>query len=116
MTGRSTSWTSIPFSVWSSDDGAERLPLPAVQHRRLRRVGARPLRGACPAVGVAHQLGKVGQGRAHGIRHLHPAADGLAHDQPEAVDEPAQRRGDVGVGRGDGRVLRSSGSSPSNAV
>ena len=34
-----------------------------------------------------------------------PCAHRLAHDEPEAVDEAAQRRGDVGVGGGDRRVL-----------
>ena len=55
MTGRSTSCTSMPLSVWSMTIGAERLALAAAQHRGLGGVGAGALGGARPAVGVAHQ-------------------------------------------------------------
>ena len=106
----------MPLSVWSTTMAPNDSPSRPCSTAASVGVGAGALGGPRPPVGVAHQLGELGQGRAHGIRHLGAAAGGLADDQAEAVDEPAQRRGDVGVGGGDRRVLGLRGRSPSKAV
>ena len=64
------------------------------------------LNGARAHVGRAHLVGEQGQRLEHPVRHPLPRGDREAALGAVAVDEAAQRRGDVRVRRGHGRMAQ----------
>ena len=87
------------------DDRVELVADPRAQQCRLDRVERLRLELVGLAVGRRHEVRQLRQCLAHPLRHLAPEAQRLARDEHEAIDQPAQRRGRVGVRRGD-RGLR----------
>ena len=102
----------MPLSVWSTTTAPN--DSPSRPCSTAASVASAQARSAARARRSESRISSArsGQCRAHGIRHVGAATGGLAHDETEAVDEAAQRRGDVGVGRGDRGVLGLAGHLP----
>ena len=99
------------------DHGREDLPLAAAQHPGLDGVDSGPLHFAGPPVGGRHEGRQLGQRRAQFGRRLGTGAQREADLGAEAVDQPPQRGGDVGVrGAATPLCIGCSGGAPSNGV
>ena len=117
-TGGSTSCTLPPVWLTSTTTASKISPTRCAQHRRLDDVGAGALQPAARWSDAAHDRGQIRQRRADPVRDRRPPRRSpRTPPADEAVDKPAQRRGDVGVGRSDGSVRRRRGAaSPANGV
>jgi hypothetical protein len=93
-------------------DGCEALPHPRRQHHRLGGVDDGPFESVGPRVAPAMTSTRPGQRGARPLRDGGAGAGCQADLADVPVGEPAQRRGAVGVGGGDGGVQRLLGASP----
>ncbi len=88
------------------DHGVELLPLAAAQQPGLDGIDRGALDVAGAPVGRRHQTGQLGQRGAQRVVGLPAGGQRQADLGAEPVDQPAQRRGDVRVRRGDAAVQR----------